>query len=147
MATKKTRPRLSQKLRQLRKALKHTQASFGALIGVSQVTVAIWENTRPPGGVVLYRLANLAEEHGLDDLMGAFLNAAHADPMSTAERYGVNEDVACWMDIRETLVQVLKNGLLLKAEGNPKGEEIESQAIKLMDLCKAANERAWRNQR
>jgi transcriptional regulator with XRE-family HTH domain len=149
MKRSKTRPRpkISKALRELRLQMGHTQESFSRLMGVSLQTITLWELRRPPAGIVLYRLANMAEEQGLDELMGAFLEAAHADPMSTAERYDIDEETARWHDIKETVIQVGTKGKILQAQGHPLGKEIEDLVMKLLDLCKAANDWSWRNQR
>ena len=66
----------SNALVQLRKALKKTQQTFAVeVLHCAIGTVARYETSLPPEGVVLVQLADIAFQHGLTDIGNVFLMA------------------------------------------------------------------------
>jgi len=69
----KKRDEASETLIALRRAMGMTQAQFAVVVLETAVTtVARYETSHPPQHELLLRLANIARQHGHDDLYGRF---------------------------------------------------------------------------
>jgi len=75
MTAKSAKNELQSTVRKLRVALDQTQEEFAQRLGVTRVTVARYEQSRPPAGKALAALEELAAEHGLDDYATVFRRA------------------------------------------------------------------------
>jgi hypothetical protein len=117
---------------------------------VTTATVAIWETRRPPAGIVLLRLQELAEKSGRPELKKIFENAAREDKTLTAvQRQQLADEAECWRDIRSAVVAIrqISNGLEEEAGLPDWAESIREQTKTLMKLIEKAQGWSWRNQR
>src|SRR5215831_8894120 len=108
---KKSRPKVSEALIELRRRLDHTQESLARSLNVSLQTVALWETKRPPTGIVLTRLEQLALRYDYADLAEVFDHALQAGPRRSREDIAVER--ARWEEIDLSLGELVTIGQMV----------------------------------
>lgn len=108
---------------QLRATLGESQQAFANRLGLSFRAVANYEKDRRPTGRVLYQLANLAHEHGREDLAKVFAGAfseevnAPVEPTTAEERLWVRallailrrrDELPTWKPLSEAILTSLR---------------------------------------
>jgi transcriptional regulator with XRE-family HTH domain len=73
------RSKIGEALISLRGLMGESQESMARLLGVSLRTVATWETSSKPRGIMLVRLARLAGFHGSAELHGIFLDGLSSE--------------------------------------------------------------------
>lgn len=97
---KRQKTAISRAIQTLRSSFSETQQDFSPRIGVSLVTLAHWETSRPPNSAnALIRLERLATEKGLTDLARIFREARNRmidgdQPPASEEARSLSFDVA-----------------------------------------------------
>ena len=86
MRTKKARSKspVSIALRELRQRVGFSQEALARELMVSLQTCTLWETKRPPSGIMLVRLSEMAEYYGHTDLKAVFEEALKKLPPAEA---------------------------------------------------------------
>ena len=142
----------------LRSALGDSQQAFANRLGLSFRSVANYEKDRRPAGRVLYQLANLAHEHGQENLAGVFAAAfskevnADVEPTTHEERVWTRAlllilrrraDLSSWQALSDGIIASLSE-LAEKSEDRERQDvetllvhtrlHVERSALRLLDI-------------
>jgi DNA-binding XRE family transcriptional regulator len=143
---KRSRPKLSGTLIELRHRLGHTQESLAHDLGVSWQTVALWETKRAPSGIMLVRLWKMAQEHGHADLVKMF-DEAMREWAKGIRLQKVLEESKRADDIDAGLRELDELGKKLVAEDHRLGRRIVEVTAQVSALADKSRKWSWRNQR
>lgn len=170
MKSKKSRPKLSQALIELRLRLGETQESLARRLHVSLQTVALWETKRAPKGIILFRLSKLAEGHQYADLAKIFADAVEQENRLTREDLRREDErwFKLWVGLNKIgwiaveLIQGKGPAKLIPPPGQPLprtteedrkqyeiaiGKDIQRLVVEVRQLAEEAQAWSWRNQR
>jgi transcriptional regulator with XRE-family HTH domain len=145
MPKRKTRPKLSKALIELRRRLGETQESLARRLNVSLQTVALWETKRPPMGIVLLRLSSLAEKYLYMDLAQIFEEAVEDEPRQVRDDLRLEQKR--WDRILFGLIDIQNEAERLSSIAPAAATRIRLIAEDLAGLALEAQEWSWRNQR
>jgi transcriptional regulator with XRE-family HTH domain len=138
---RKTKARLknpvSAALRELRQRAGLSQEGLARMLRVAVQTCVLWETKRPPTGVILLRLSDLAAHYHFDDLKEVFEKAiASLPPAIVAD---IRKEREMWEAVESRV-----DGLEHFAPGS---SEYQREIAEIGELISEIKERSWRNQR
>jgi transcriptional regulator with XRE-family HTH domain len=140
LTTRKSRPKLSATLIELRRRLGRSQESLARGLHVSLQTVALWETKREPPSKALLQLSYLARRNHHLDLAQIFEETG-VRAMHEEERERHQEEVQRWSDIEAALIELKAFATRLTKEKHPLGERMTELASHLNSLTEL--ERDW----
>jgi transcriptional regulator with XRE-family HTH domain len=139
MGTRRTRSKshVSAALRELRERRGISQEALARVLRVALQTVTLWETKRPPSGLILLRLSEMAGDYGFADLKEVFEEAiASLPPAVVAE---IRKERELWEDV-ESLVDGLEHY-------KPGSSDYQKRIAEIGELLSEIKARNWRNQR
>jgi hypothetical protein len=129
---------------ELRRRLGETQQSMAVRLNVALQSISRWETVTEPQGVTLWRLWELAREHGYDDLRAVF--QAALDKFKQTDRHKAEDvlnDVERWRKIQAGLIELMEIGMSLG--DTPPGPRIAELAGRVGALTDQARMWSWKN--
>jgi DNA-binding XRE family transcriptional regulator len=140
MRTTKSRLKspVSTALRELRQRVGFSQGTLARELKVALQTCVLWETKRPPSGIMLVRLSELAEYYGHADLQKVFEQALKKlPPVVLAD---IEAERSRWKEINAYLDSIQDSSTLDPVEISQHCDDIRQ----LLEQIRAWN---WRNQR
>jgi DNA-binding XRE family transcriptional regulator len=140
--TRADKSRVSAALREMRTRQGRSQEGMARELYVSLQTMTLWETKRPPGGIILARLADFAEENGYADLQQVF--ESELEKLSPAVGTEIKRERERWAGIYDSLDSI--RHLVARSESEW-ASMIDRECDRLFQKLQEAQARAWRNQR
>ena len=129
---------VSKALRELRERVGFSQGTLAQELRVALQTIVLWETKRPPSGIMLVRLSQLAEEYHHADLQEVFEEALKALPPAVLA--DIERERQRWQEIEAMLGWIQD-----KVEG--RDTEISQYCDDIRHLLADIQAWNWRNQR
>jgi hypothetical protein len=102
-----------------------TQQSMSEKLGCALQSVARWETAMEPQGSTLYRLSDLAREHGYEDLEKVFGKAIEKfKETDRREAETIERQTKNWTELQHELWNLMQESVKLSEENHAAGARI-----------------------